>query len=103
VKTAGHAFQLGVYELLAEQSSGLQITESAQIIGMSTGKTAAAQRAGIGTVDNARAMLIGTPEQPGVLEHASRIIHGGVFYGNPRSQLCGAKYCPNFSTCGFRK
>lgn len=103
VKTAGHAFQLGVYELLAQASSGVPITESAQIIGLNTGKTPAAQRAGIGLVSGAREVLLGDGERPGVLEHAARLIHSGDFYGNPRSQLCGAKYCPAFSVCRFRK
>lgn len=103
VKTAGHAFQLGVYELLAETASGLKITGPAQIIGLNTGKTAAAQRAGFGEVKRARDILIGDGENPGVLEHASALIHSGRFYGNPKSMMCGEKYCPNFNVCKFRK
>lgn len=103
VKTAGHAYQLGVYELLAEFSSGLPITGPAQIIGLNTGKTAAAQRSGLGEVIGARGLLLGDGETPGVLENASRLIHSGLFFGNPRSMLCSEKYCPNFSVCKYRK
>lgn len=103
VKTAGHAYQLGVYELLAEFASGLPITGPAQIIGLNTGKTAVAQRSGLGSVIGARDVLLGDGESPGVLENASRLIHSGIFWGNPRSMLCSEKYCPNFSTCKFRK
>lgn len=103
VKTAGHAFQLGVYELLAEHSSGLAITAPAQIIGLSTGKTVASQRSGIGEVHGARQALVGTEESPGVLQHAARLIQSGDFFGNPRSMLCGEKYCPNFGTCRYRR
>lgn len=103
VKTAGHAFQMGVYELLAEHASGIPITGSAQIIGLSTGKTAAAQRAGTGEIIGARDALLGTGDDMGVLQHASKIIHSGDFFGNPRSQLCGEKYCPNYQNCSFRK
>lgn len=103
VKTAGHAFQLGVYELLAEHSSGLSITGPAQIIGLNTGKTPAAQRSGIGSITGARAILLGDGTAPGVLEHASKIIHSGDYFGNPRSMLCSDKYCPNHATCNFRK
>ena len=103
VKTAGHAFQLGVYELLAEFSSGLPITGPAQIIGLNTGKTPAAQRSGLGQVVGARDTLLGDGETPGVLEEASRLIHSGSFYGNPRSMLCSEKYCPNFRVCKFRR
>lgn len=103
VKTSGHAFQMGVYELLAEHASGIPITGSAQIIGMSTGKTAAAQRVGMGEIVGARDILLGDEDTPGVLHTASQIIHSGNFYGNPRSQLCGVKYCPNYGACRFRK
>lgn len=103
VETAGHAMQMGVYELMAERASGLPITEAGEIIGMQTGKTAVAQRVAIGKVHGAREMLIGEPDSPGVLELASRLIHSGAFPGNPRSRLCGEKYCPAFSTCKFRR
>jgi hypothetical protein len=100
--TQGHAVQLGVYELLAENAMGIQIEAPAQIVGMNTGKTAAAQRVGTGEVSNARAALVGTEEQPGLLEHASRLIRSGAFYGNSKSYLCSAKYCPRFEVCGFK-
>jgi hypothetical protein len=100
--TQGHAVQLGVYELLAENAMGIQIDAPAQIVGMNTGKTAASQRVGTGEVHNARAALVGTDEQPGLLEHASRLIHSGAFYGNAKSYLCSAKYCPRHEVCGFK-
>lgn len=103
VATAKHAMQLGVYELLAENASGLAITEPAQIIGMQTGKTEKAQRVGVAEVHTARELLVGTADQPGVLEHASRLIHTGAFYGNPSSPLCNPKYCAAFPTCSFRR
>lgn len=100
--TQGHAIQLGVYELLAEHAMGLPITEPAQIVGMQTAKTPSAQRVGLGEVENPRAALVGTEEEPGLLEHASRLIRSGAFYGNPKSYLCSAKYCPAHPTCRFR-
>ena len=100
--TQGHAVQLGVYELLAEHAMGLHITAPAQIVGMNTGKTPAAQRVGTGEVPNDRAALIGTEESPGLLEHASRLIHSGAFYGNSKSFLCSAKYCPRHPVCTFK-
>jgi RecB family exonuclease len=102
VVTQGHAVQLGVYELLAENAMGISITAPAQIVGLNTGKTAAAQRVGTGEVFDARAVLVGTDEQPGLLEHASRIIHSGSFYGNSKSVLCSAKYCPAHPACRFK-
>lgn len=103
VKTAGHAYQMGVYELLAEHASGVPITGAAQIIGMNTAKTAASQRVGTGEISDARSVLLGDGESLGILEHASRIIHGGNFWGNPKSMMCHEKYCAAYPTCKFRK
>lgn len=103
VKVSGHAFQIGVYELLAQHSRGVPITGPAQIIGMNTAKTPAAQRIGTGEIVGARDVLLGDGETPGVLEHASRLIHSGSFFGNPKSMMCHQHYCPIHSTCKFRK
>jgi hypothetical protein len=103
VETAGHAIQIGVYELIAEAGSGLTMTDPARIVGLQTGKTAKAQRVGVGEIVSAREMLIGTPDEPGILEYVSRILHTGSFYGNPSSKMCHESYCPVFRTCRFRK
>jgi hypothetical protein len=103
VKTAGHAYQMGVYELLAEQASGVKITGPARIIGMNTAKTAASQRIGVGEIHGARDVLLGDGESPGILEIAARLIHSGNFYGNPKSMLCHPRYCPIHHSCKFRK
>ncbi|MDD3676040.1 RecB family exonuclease [Thauera propionica] len=103
VKTAGHAYQMGVYELLAEHASGVPISAPAQIIGMNTAKTPASQRVGTGEIAGARDVLLGDGESPGVLEYAAKIIHSGMFWGNPKSMMCHERYCPIFSTCKFRK
>jgi len=103
VETAGHAYQLAVYELLAGQALGASITAPAKIIGLQAGKTAKGQRAATGEVEGARQLLIGDEEAPGVLELAARILHSGSFFGNPRSMMCHARFCPIFSTCNFRR
>ena len=104
VETKGAAFQLGVYELLAERASGLPITEPAHVIGLQTGKTEKGQRVAIsGPVVGARDVLVGEDDSPGVLEIVSKMIHSGSFPGNPRSMLCNPKYCPVYSVCKFRR
>ena len=104
VETKGHRYQIGVYELLAEKASGMPITRGGQIIGLQTGKTERGQRVSVSDdIDGARDVLIGEPDSPGVLEIVSHQIHAGIFPGNPRSMLCGEKYCPIFNTCKFRK
>lgn len=102
VATQGHAVQLGVYELLAEHAMGMAIEAPAEIVGLQTGKTAAAQRVGTGEVVGARAVLVGTADSPGLLEAASQIVKGGLFYGNARSMLCSPKFCPVFTTCRWK-
>ena len=103
VKVASHAAQIAVYELLAEQSTGLAMTADAQIIGLQTAKTARGQRAGIGTMQGAKDILLGDEENEGLLAIVSKILHTGLFYGNPRSSLCSQKYCPNYTTCRFKR
>ena len=103
VKTSGFATQIGVYELLAERASGIPITEPAQIIAMQTGKTNKSQRVGIAQIVGARELLVGEEDSPGILEIVARMINQGDFYGNPRSQLCGERWCPIWATCRWRK
>ena len=57
----------------------------------------------VGEIDSPRDALIGDAESPGALQHAAAMLKSGMFYGNPRSQLCGAKFCPAHATCVFRK
>ena len=102
-KTQGHAAQLAVYELLAEHSTDICIEAPAQIIGLQVAKTERGQRVATGTISGGRDLLIGDEEFPGLLEMAATLIHSGNFYGNPRSNGCGEKYCPIFNTCKWRR
>ncbi len=102
VKTGAHMAQLAVYELLASQAIGQPMTAPAQIVGMQTGKTEKAQRVACADVQGASLALVGDDFAPGILEIAAKLLHSGVFYGNPRSQLCSAKYCPAYGACRFR-
>lgn len=104
VSTKGHAYQLGVYELLAEHASGIPITAPAKVYGLQVAKTDKGQRVAVsGDVTGARDVLVGDSDSPGVLEVVARMIHSGSFPGNPRSMLCGEKYCPIYNRCKFRK
>jgi hypothetical protein len=103
VNTKGHAYQMGVYELLAEKGSGLPITQPARIFGLNTAKTPASQRVGTGIINDARSVLVGDEESPGILQMGAKLIHGGDFWGNPKSMMCHERYCPIYLTCKFRK
>lgn len=102
VKTAGHGVQLAVYELLAGNAIGRPMDAPAQIIGMQTGKTAKGQRVAVGECSSGMTALLGDEGRAGLLQHASRLIHSGNFFGNPRSQLCSEKYCPAWRSCHYR-
>jgi PD-(D/E)XK nuclease superfamily len=104
VKTHGHSFQIGVYELLADKASGVPITEPGQIIGLQVAKTERGQRVAVShDIVDARSILVGDGESPGVLETVAHMIHSGNFPGNPRSMLCHERYCPIFQSCKFRR
>lgn len=96
--TKGHGPQVGTYELLYEHSTGQPITDDAEIIGL---KTKGTPEIGTGTIRNARRAMVGDESQPGLIEFAAEMFKTGRFYPNPRSLLCGEKYCPRFSACNF--
>lgn len=103
VKTQSHVAQVGAYMLLAGSVTGQDITEPAQIIGLQAAKTNNGRRVGIGEIPNALDALLDDGDKPGLLRIASQMMHSGTFYGNPRSQTCGMKYCPIYSKCRWRK
>ncbi|HRF12199.1 MAG TPA: PD-(D/E)XK nuclease family protein [Candidatus Accumulibacter phosphatis] len=96
--TKGHGPQVGTYELLFEHSTGERITDDAEIIGL---KTAGKLEIGTGIVRNAKAAMLGTEDQPGLIQFAARMFRSGDFYPNSKSLLCSAKYCPRHPTCRF--
>jgi hypothetical protein len=103
VKTQNHAFQIGVYTLLAQKSLDTTLKAPAQIIGLNTSKTDKAWRVGLGQIEDPLDLLISRDGQIGLLEYAAKIIHSGAFFPNPRSMFCSAKSCPIHNTCRFVK
>ena len=103
VNTQGHAAQLAVYEIIAGHAIGRTIDAPAQIIGLQVAKTDKGRRVGVGTIHDARDILLDDGESPGLLRHAATMLHTGNFYGNPSSKLCNPKYCPAHAGCRWRK
>lgn len=103
MKTAGHAAQIAAYELLAEAALARRMEAPAQIIGLQVAKTDKGRRAAIGTITDARSILVGTKTTKGLLEHVAHMIQRGDFFGNARSQLCNPKYCPMYTQCTWRR
>lgn len=96
--TKGHGPQIGTYELLYEHTTGEPITDVAEIIGL---KTKGKAEIGTGTIANARRAMVGTEDQPGLIEFAAEMFKTGRFFPNPKSLLCSDKYCPRHATCHF--
>jgi hypothetical protein len=102
VNAAGHGAQLGVYELLAEKAINQPMDAPALVIGLQSGKTKTSQRTAIGELGSPRYQLIGDEQTPGLLQSAANLIHSGNFYGNPKSYLCSARYCPRHAVCKYK-
>lgn len=96
--TKGHAAQVGTYELLYEHTTGDSISRPAEIIGL---KTKGTPEIAIGEIKNAKRVMVGTDDQPGLIEFAAEMFRSGRFYPNPRSLLCSEKYCPRWHSCPF--
>lgn len=91
--------QIGVYEILGEAVVNKPMTAPGEIIGLgANGKARVATQ----EVPNAAESLVGTAEMPGVLQYAARIAKHEIWFGNPKSFLCGVKYCPIYERCRFR-
>lgn len=90
--------QLAVYELLAEQATGLAMTSPAEVIGANT---TGSFRVGFKEVTGTRDALIGAPGIPGTLEFLSKMLRSGVFPPNPSSLMCHERYCPLYPKCPY--
>ncbi|WP_338618967.1 PD-(D/E)XK nuclease family protein [Achromobacter sp. E1] len=96
--TQGRAAQTGTYQLMYEHTKKVR-TVGSQIIALSTSGSAATA---VSPVFDARRVMVGEPEQPGLLEHAAAMFRTGLFPPNPSSVLCSQKYCARWSSCLFR-
>lgn len=99
-KTKGHGPQIGTYEILYEHTTGNPITAPAEIIGL---KTKGKAETGVGEIRNARQMMVGTDEFPGLIQIGADMFRTGLFPPNPQSFTCSAKYCPRWSTCPYHE
>ena len=94
--------QLGAYELLYEHTHRRSRSPTdAEIIGLKTiGHAGDRQPV---PIRNAKRVMLGTDERPGLIEFAARMFRSGDFYPNSRSLLCSPKYCPRHGTCHFHE
>lgn len=99
-KTKGHAAQVGTYELLYEHTTGRAVTGPAEIIGL---HTSGKPKIAAGEIAQAKALMVGTPDTPGLINFAAQMFRTGLFYPNPQSMLCGEKYCARWHRCPYHR
>jgi hypothetical protein len=91
--------QTGTYQLMYEQTTH-ERTAGAQIIGLgTTSKTPIA----VSPVFDARRVLIGNEETPGLIHLAAEMFRAGLFPPNPQSYLCSKVYCSRWDTCIYHE
>lgn len=101
VVTKGRAPQLGTYQLMyeADRENG-GATVGAQVIAL---QTTPAGNVGASPVFDARRVMVGTDDQPGLIEHAAVMFRTGLFPPNPQSTLCSPRYCGRWDSCPFHE
>lgn len=95
----GRSPQVGTYQLLYEQQVG-HLTIGGQIIALHTGGKAAVA---VSPVFDAKRVMIGTEDYPGLIEHAATMFRTGLFPPNPQSVLCSEKFCARWASCQFHE
>jgi RecB family exonuclease len=99
VDAKGHAYQIGGYVVLDAVNHAGLLEADAEVLGVNTKNG----RTGVALAERPAEGLLGTEERPGLIQAAAVMARAGLFYGNPRSILCGANWCPVFNNCMFRK
>lgn len=97
--TDKHGPQVGLYTLLAEASLGYALEAPGEIIGLQTTSSAAVAT---GEIEQPKLALLGSDEQPGLIELAAQMFKSGLFMPNPGSLTCSPKYCPYWDRCVYR-
>lgn len=91
----GKAAQLGVYQMMYEDTTG-EPTVGGQIIGLQTTKKA---ETGISRLVDGKRVMLGTDKEKGLIEMAAIMFRTGFFPPNPQSQLCSKKFCARWESC----
>lgn len=95
----GRSAQTGTYQLMYEQTRGIR-TDGAQIIALSTGGR---NEIAVSPIFDARRVMVGTDDTPGLIQHAAEMFRTGLFPPNPQSPICSPKYCARWATCIYHE
>lgn len=102
VSIKGRAAQLGIYQILKENTDHRH-TIGSRIIGL---QTSGQPQTGISKRFDAKRIVLGdpnTPEVPGLLEIAAKMFKAGLFPPNPLDPLCDSRFCARWSTCKYHE
>lgn len=95
----GRKPQVGTYQLLYEHTEGVN-TVGGQILAL---HTSGKPKALASPVFDAKAVMLGTDTERGLIEYAAEMFRTGLFPPNPQSLLCSPKYCARWATCQFHE
>jgi hypothetical protein len=98
-KVRGRSAQVGTYQLMYERTEGVP-TVGGQILAL---QTSGKPQALASRVFDAKSVMLGTDEAPGLIEIAAAMFRSGLFPPNPQSMLCAPKYCVRWSTCPYHE
>lgn len=96
--TKAHGIQLGIYTLMAERELGWELNAPGEIIGLNTTQDG---RIGTGEIEDVKTPLLGTDESPGLIEMAAKMLSSGIMPPNPKSMMCGNKWCVGYGICPY--
>lgn len=94
----GRSPQLGTYQVMYEQGEKVP-TVGAQIIALQTNTRAATA---VSKVFDAKRVMVGTDEAPGLIDIAAQMFRTGLFPPNPSDVMCSEKFCARWSRCIYR-
>lgn len=98
--TTGKGLQLGVYQILAEQTLGEPIDVAGEIIGLCTSASAPTA---VSVIPGAKDQILPRGGQPSLIEIAANMLRTGYFPPNPKSMTCGPRYCPRWKSCPYHE
>lgn len=98
-KIKGRSAQVGTYQLMYEATEGIP-TVGGQILAL---QTSGKPQVLASQVWDAKRVMLGTDEVPGLIEIGAAMFRTGLFPPNPQSVLCSPKYCSRWDTCPYHE
>lgn len=98
--TKGRSAQLGTYQLMYEHTPGGEPTAGGQVLALST---SGRPKVAASPIFDAKRVMVGTEDAPGLIEIAAAMFRSGLFPPNPQSVTCAERYCARWSRCPYHE